>query len=122
MPSPEVLGRNIARLRQQHRWSQRELAKKLDIHQTLVFRWEKGLGNPKGETVLRLAEVLEASIDELISAGEAPATEPNQPEDLELKRLLGLISSFEAQDRNALKIFIEALATKNRVKSALQLG
>lgn len=122
MPSPEVLGRNIARLRQQHRWSQRELAEKLDVHQTLVFRWEKGLANPKGETVLRMAEVLEATIDELIAEEEASTPEANPLEDAELKRLLGLVSSFEDQDRNALKIFIEALATKNRVKSALQLG
>lgn len=123
LPSPEILGRNIARLRQQHRWSQRELAQKLDVHQTLVFRWEKGLANPKGETVLRLAEVLEANLDELISPLEPaqPEGAPAVPEDHEVRRLLGLISTFEQEDRQALKIFIEALATKNRVKSALQL-
>ena len=123
LPSPEILGQNIARLRQQHRWSQRELAQKLDVHQTLVFRWEKGLANPKGETVLRLAEVLEANLDELISPQEPgqPDGAPAVPEDHEVRRLLGLISTFEQEDRQALKIFIEALATKNRVKSALQL-
>ena len=124
LPSPEILGQNIARLRQQHRWSQRELAQKLDVHQTLVFRWEKGLANPKGETVLRLAEVLEANLVELISPQEPrqPEGAPAVPEDHEVRRLLGLISTFEQEDRQALKIFIEALATKNRVKSALQLS
>ena len=123
LPNPEILGQNFARLRQQHRWSQRELAQKLDVHQTLVFRWEKGLANPKGETVLRLAEVLEASLDELISPyePEQQAAAPGFTEDHEFKRLFSLVSSFEKEDRQALKIFIEALATKNRVKSALQL-
>jgi transcriptional regulator with XRE-family HTH domain len=123
LPSPEVIGQNIARLRHQHRWSQRELAQKIDVHQTLVFRWEKGLANPKGDMLLRLAEVLEASIDELVTldASIHDASGQELPKDQELRKLLGLVSSFEPDDLKALKIFIEALATKNRVKSALQL-
>ena len=124
LPDPETLGRNITRLRKQHRWSQRDLAKKLNVHQTLIYRWEKGTGSPRAEMIPILAEVLEAAVNELTTTSE-PEKSTSTPlpfNDPELGRLVGLISSFEERDREALKIFIEAIATKNRVQAAMQLG
>jgi len=124
LPDSETLGRNIARLRKQHRWSQRDLAKKLNVHQTLVYRWEKGVGAPRAEMIPILAETLEAAVSELISSADPDksqmATLPF--DDPELGRLVNLISSFDERDRDALKLFIEAVATKNRVQAAMQLG
>ena len=70
-----------------------------------------------------LAEVLEAAVNELTSS--EPETSQPTPlpfSDPDLGRLVSLISSFEERDREALKIFIEAIATKNRVHAAMQLG
>jgi len=71
-----------------------------------------------------LAETLEAAVSELISSADPDksqmATLPF--DDPELGRLVNLISSFDERDRDALKLFIEAVATKNRVQAAMQLG
>ena len=122
LPSYETLGRNIARLRKQHRWSQRDLAQKLNVHQALIYRWEKGAGAPRAEMIPILAQILEAEIEELTCTPSENQSVAPVVQGPELERLTGLMSSFESKDREALKIFMEAIATKNRVQAAMQLG
>lgn len=121
LPSSEVLGLSIARFRRMHNWSQRELAKKLDAHQTMVARWESGQSIPKEDTLKKLAEVLEISIAELLEEpGSDQLDDVRVSSDPELNRLLAQIDSFDPRDRDALKAFLEAIVTKNRVRAALQ--
>lgn len=121
LPDPETLGRNITRLRKLHRWSQRDLAQRLSVHQTLVYRWEKGSGSPRPEMIPILAQVLEADVSEF-SQLEGSLVTPGTARDPELERLMLLMSSFSEKDKEALTIFIEAIATRNRVQAALSLS
>ncbi|MFN8611659.1 MAG: helix-turn-helix transcriptional regulator [Vulcanimicrobiota bacterium] len=120
LPSAQVIGTNIAHFRQQHRWSQRDLAKRIPVHQTMIARWEKGITTPRTESLQRLSEVLEVSFEELIATTPQSADSLQVTSDPEMNRLLGLIEGFEARDRDALKAFLEAIAMKNRVKAAVQ--
>ena len=68
-----------------------------------------------------LAQVLEAEISELCQTEELASESPKKL-DSDLHSYFELVSSFSERDKEALKIFIDAIATKNRVQQALSLA
>lgn len=63
------IGDNIQRLRYRAGYTQRELAKRLNVHGMTVHRWENG-AMPHPSKVRPLAKALGVSVDELL--GNAP--------------------------------------------------
>ena len=116
---PEIFARNLLRLRRSKQWSQKDLADKLNVHQTVIARWESGKTVPRGDSVERLAELFAVPITDLIADPAATAQNGSACADVELSRLFGHVNSFEHRDREALKAFLEAIIMKNRVKSAI---
>ena len=55
----------IKELREEYRLTQNELAKKIDNAQRNVSNWESGVSEPDCETILKIAELFEITIDEL---------------------------------------------------------
>lgn len=60
-----MLKDNIKKARLKVGLTQSEVAKKLDVAQAQYARWENGGRNPKDETVEKLSEIFEVSIDYL---------------------------------------------------------
>jgi transcriptional regulator with XRE-family HTH domain len=71
------IGRNIAALREQRGWRQKELAPRLGVTRSGLSKWESGENPPPVEALVRMAEVLEVTLDELVRgrpvAGLGPA-------------------------------------------------
>ncbi len=58
--------KNLAKLRKERELTQEELARKANIsYHTLIKLESGGIKNPKIETVIKLAEALEVSMDKL---------------------------------------------------------
>ena len=66
----EKVGRQIAALRKQKGLTQNELGTRLGISFQAVSRWERGETLPDTGILLLLAEVLETTVDCILSAGE----------------------------------------------------
>ena len=49
--------------------SQAELAKKLGVSQAAVSLWELGSASPNSSLLLKLADALECTVDELLKEG-----------------------------------------------------
>jgi len=59
--------KNLKELRKQKGWSQEKLARESNIsYHTLIKLEQKSIKNPKIETVIKLADALEVSLDELV--------------------------------------------------------
>lgn len=59
--------KNLKELRKQKGWSQERLARESNIsYHTLIKLEQNGIKNPKIETVIKLADALEVSLDELV--------------------------------------------------------
>ena len=59
--------KNLAKLRKQKGWSQEKLAVESGVSYNTIIKLERGgIKNPKIETVVKLADALKVSIDELI--------------------------------------------------------
>lgn len=59
---------NLKALRKKRGITQEELAVRLNVVRQTVSKWEKGLSVPDAELLLKLAEVLEVSVSQLIGA------------------------------------------------------
>lgn len=63
-----MFGENLKTLRKQKGFSQEELATRLHEVRQTISKWEKNLSVPDADTLIRLAEVLEVSVSELLGA------------------------------------------------------
>lgn len=93
-----MLGENIKTLRKNKGFTQEELAIRLNVVRQTVSKWEKGLSVPDAEMLLKLAEILETSVPQLLGADIY--TEKSDSEKNEIAQQLSRIN--------------EQLAIKNR--------
>ena len=63
-----MFGENLKTLRKQKGFSQEELAVRLHVVRQTVSKWEKNLSVPDADTLIRLAEISEVSVSELLGA------------------------------------------------------
>lgn len=62
----EVIGERIRRMREQVGWTQETLAELINISPVHLSRIENGKVTPRIDILIRLSEVLQVSIDELL--------------------------------------------------------
>lgn len=63
-----MFSENLKTLRKQRGFSQEELATRLHVVRQTISKWEKNLSVPDADTLIRLAEILEVSVSELLGA------------------------------------------------------
>lgn len=69
-----MVGKNIASFRSQRKITQSELADRLCVTRQAVSNWENGKTEPDIETLHKIAEILEISIEELIYGSKRETT------------------------------------------------
>jgi len=62
----EVIQMSIATIRKSRGMTQEYVAEKVGVDQTSVSQWEKGKTKPRVDTLIKLAELFECSVDELV--------------------------------------------------------
>ena len=65
----------ILELRKANEMTQQQLAEKLIVTPQAVSRWEKGETEPDADTMIKIAEIFNVSLDELIS-GDCASKSP----------------------------------------------
>lgn len=73
------LGTTISRLRTAHGMSQGDLAEALDVSRQSVSKWETGASVPELEKLVKLAQLFEISLDELVTGQPPRETESPPP-------------------------------------------
>lgn len=69
-----MLAENLKRLRKEKHMSQSQLAELVDMSQATIASWETGTRKPDTSMILRLAELLGVTTDEILGA---PAMDDN---------------------------------------------
>ena len=62
------IGETIATLRKEKKMTQSDLAQKMNVTDKAVSKWERGISLPDVETISKLADVLEVSVEELFKS------------------------------------------------------
>lgn len=83
------LGERIYTLRTAKNLSQGDLAERLDVSRQSISKWENNNAVPDLEKLLKLSEVFEISLDELVK-GEAPAASAPEPTAAPVPQAAGL--------------------------------
>lgn len=100
-----LTGQKIAELRMNAGFTQEQLAEKLYVTRTMVSKWERDICQPDYNTVVKIAEILAVSPDEIMSMNDAVFNElysflsDTDSNDL-LKDLNDFLSTLNRRDRS----------------------
>ncbi|WP_164685024.1 helix-turn-helix domain-containing protein [Brevibacillus reuszeri] len=67
-----TLGEKLKKLRETHRWTQGEAAKRLGISSQVVSNYERDYRSPDKDTLSKIATVYECSLDWLLGLSDDP--------------------------------------------------
>lgn len=98
-----MLQENIKAFRQKKGMTQEELASRLHVVRQTVSKWEKGLSVPDAELLIRLAEVLEVSVAQLLG-GEAETATEEKP-DAMIEQLSRINEQLAIKNRRAKRLW-----------------
>ncbi len=106
------LGERIRELRQKHDFSQQQLAEKIGLAKTIVWKYEKGQAVPSADVVKRIAVLFEVSTDFLIfdesERGNSPAIS-----DKRLVKRFEEVAKMDQEDREFIIKAIDYVVKKN---------
>lgn len=106
-PGPETVGQRIARIRKERGYTQREVADRIGIIPALVSDYENDKLRLNADMILRFAQVLEVTTDELLlpqSSKKRPGRKPSR----KVLRRLEQIESLPRRKQDALLTTIDA--------------
>ena len=70
----EVREMNIKQLREQRDMTQEELAKRLGVKPPAVSKWERGMAYPSMNTVIKMADLFQVSMDVVLGLAPIPGS------------------------------------------------
>ena len=93
----------LKQLRQKNKWTQQELAKKIQVTKETLYRYEKNQLPPSYDSVVRLAELFDVSIDYLMGWTDQPVSEEMKKQKLIYRQIQNLDESQKESIINILK-------------------
>ena len=109
-------GNNLADLRKVRNLTQIELANLLDVQPRLLGRWERGQGKPQFDYVVKLADVLEVSIDRLIRGSDDQAADQFEIRNRKLKELCKQVDQLKTDEQDVICRFLDMAVRHERLK------
>lgn len=109
---PMTLGQRIKQLRKERGWTQRELEQRAGLENRNLTRYESDKVRPRLESLTKIAEALEVSVDELTR--EEPS---HQFQDKELLNQFLAVEKMDEKDRFAIKRILQAMIVKSKVQN-----
>lgn len=112
----KAFGMRLKALRKQKGWTQKELAKQIDVRFAQLNKYECGMHIPPIEKLVQLGDVLCVTLDYLIMGNR------DQIQTLHNMRLierLHELEGFDSGDQEAIITMIDAMIVKRRVEGAV---
>ena len=87
-----MLNETLKALRKQRGYSQEEVASRLNVVRQTVSKWEKGLSVPDADALMRLAELYEVTVGDLLGMPPQEENAASQPDSREIAEQLSRIN------------------------------
>ncbi len=109
-------GKNLAELRKVRQLTQLELANLLDVQPRLLGRWERGQGKPQFDYIMKLAEVLEVSLDRLLRGDNTSQQDSFDIRNRRLKELCRRVDQLKPEDQEVICHFLDMAVRQDKLK------
>lgn len=110
-------GTRMKQFRKQKKWTQKELAAKLEIGFSQLNKYECGLHIPPVEKLIQLSELFDTSVDYLLTGNRS---EDRPLHNIRLLERFKALEDFAATDQEAVITILDAMIVKNKVAGALK--
>ncbi len=113
----KAFGFRVKEMRKHRHWTQKELANQVGIRFQLLNKYEGGQHIPPAETLIKLAEVLDSTVDYLLTGNpvkEASLASAN------LFRRFKTLETLNDEDRGTVITVIDAIIAKRQVELAIK--
>ena len=105
-----VFSERLKLLRVARKITQARLAGLLEVDPRVYNRWERGLATPQFDTIIRIADILQVSLDEL--AGRKEVEKELKIHNHELSSLYQQVDNLPDEDQKALILVIDSFIKK----------
>jgi len=112
----KTFGARLKELRKHKRWSQKELAAKVDIRFQQLNKYESGLNLPPAEMLIKLADALATTVDFLLTGNPA---EEMPLGNARLFRRFKAVEGFDSEDQEAIIRLIDGMIAKQQMQTTL---
>lgn len=109
-------GKKLAELRKVRHLTQMELAELLEVQPRLIGRWEQGKGKPQFDYIIKLAEVLEVSLDQMLLGADKQQSARFDIQNRKLKELCRQVDQLKQEDQNVICHFLDMAVRQDRLK------
>lgn len=113
----KAFGKRLKELRNQRRWTQKEVAAKIGLQLSQFNKYESGMHVPPADKLLQLAELFATTTDFLLVGAVSEMQPLNNVRLFERFQALALC---EPAEQEAVIRLIDAVIVKHRVESAMQ--
>ena len=113
----ERFAERLKGLREARSITQARLAELLGEDPRVYSRWERGTATPQLDTVVRIAQILQVSLDELTGL-QAVASEP-RVRNPKLHALYQQMDSLSDEDQQALIILMDSLLKRSKINRVM---
>lgn len=104
-------------LRSARNITQSRLAELLDVDPRVYNRWERGNAAPQLDTVIKIADILQVSLDEL--AGRKEPSSELKIHNYELYNLYQQVDNLSDEDQKALVLVIDSFVKKSQMTKVI---
>jgi len=112
------LGQRIKQLRKGKSWTQKELAKQINISPAQLNKYESGFNAPPLDRLVLLADSLETTLDFLVTGGDQEQESPIY--NTRLVQRLKIIETFESDERETVIKLLDAMIAKHNMESTVK--
>jgi transcriptional regulator with XRE-family HTH domain len=114
----DIFAERLKELRMQRGLSQVQLAALIDVSPRVYNRWERGGALPRLDFVVKIADILQVTLDELI--GRAAPQDPDfKLKNPKLHSLYREIDRLSAEDQHALMVLLDSLIKRSQMDKLL---
>lgn len=114
----KAFGKRLKRMRNQKRWTQKELAAMVNIGFSQFNKYEMGLHIPSLEKLIQLAELLDSTMDYLLMGNNNNGINFH---DIRLAKRFQELENFEIEDKEAVIRMLDGMIIKNRTHRVMTM-